>query len=99
MCKKYGTPERKYKLHSSENFFRHRSNHESIKEGLGGSLGDRDAAVKQSQKSKKKWKRELKSLRKQNKIIYSTEKHSTSHHELKNINNIFAKVSEKNDSP
>ena len=39
MCKKAGMPERKYRLHISENYFGKRSDQKSIKEGLGEILG------------------------------------------------------------
>ena len=55
-----------------------------------------NAAVNQFQKSINNWKRYLKSLKKQNKMLYITAKHSSLCHELKNINNICDKVSKKN---
>ena len=56
---------RKYKLHNSENSFGRRSEQKYIKEGLGGNLDNRDKAVEYLQKSKKKWKRNLKYPKKQ----------------------------------
>ena len=95
---KAGIPERKYKSHSSEHYFGERSKQESIRYSLVGSLGNRNNAVKQLQKYKNKWRRELKSLKKQNKIIFSMTKRSGSHHELNKINNIFSNAPKKNES-
>ena len=86
--KKAGMHERKYKSHTSENIFGHGSDQESIKEGLGGSLGNRNSAVKQFHKSEKKWKRELKSLKKQKKMLYIMENIYRTHREMKKIKNI-----------
>ena len=95
LSKKAGMPERKYMLHSSEKCFGKRSNQQSIKEGLGGALGNRADAVKQYKKSEHKWKKYLKLLKKQNKMVYSIAKKSGSRLELKKINNINTKVSMK----
>ena len=57
-------PDCKWKFCSSDNCFGKRSGQASIKDGLGGGLGNRDDAVKHYQKTEKKWKRELKSLKK-----------------------------------
>ena len=64
MCKKSVMPEYKYKLHISSKTFRKLSYQDSIKEGLLGILGNSSTAVKQYQKSKNIWKRELKYLNK-----------------------------------
>ena len=64
LFKKDGMPECKYKFYSSENWFAWRSDHESIKEGLGGNLGNRDKAFQSFQKSEDNWKRYLKALNK-----------------------------------
>ena len=64
-------PNHKYKLHFSENCFGKRSGQESITEGLGWRLGNSDTAVKQYQKSYKKWKREIKYIKKQKKFSSS----------------------------
>ena len=55
---------------------------ESIKEGSGGSLGNRSTSVKQYRKSENKCKRDLKALKKQNKMIFSISKRLGSHREL-----------------
>ena len=48
------------------------------------------------QKTQKKWESDLKSLKKQNKILSSMAKRSVSRRELKNIKNIKAKASNNN---
>ena len=98
LYKKVGIPERKYKSHSSENYFGKGSKHKSNRNILGGSLGNRNEAVKKFQKYAKKWRRELKSLKKQNKIIFRMTKRSGSHHELKKIKNIRSKAPMNNES-
>ena len=64
--------------HSSDNSFGKRSGQKSIKEVLGGALGNRADVVKHDKKSEHKWKKELKALKKQNKILYSISKKSGS---------------------
>ena len=44
--------------------------------------------MKQYHKSEKKWKKELKSIKKQNKMLFSTAKKSGSHREIKKIKKI-----------
>ena len=56
--------EQKYMSHITENFFGKRSNQQSIKEGLRGSLGNIADAVNRYKKSEHKQKKELKSLKK-----------------------------------
>ena len=81
--------------HSSEDCFVKRSDHKSTEERMGGPLGSRSDAVEYYKKSKNKWKKYMKDLRKQNKILYSIANKSVSRHELKNINKIRAKSSKK----
>ena len=69
-----------------------------MNKGLGGNLGNRDAAVKQFNTAGKKWKRDLKSLKRQNKILYSMVKHTGFHRELKKIKSIRDKIAKNNDS-
>ena len=95
-CKKAGISEQKYMLHSSEDYFGKRSDQKTIKEGLGGPLGSRSDAVKQYNKSKHKWKKSLKSLKKQNKMLYSISKKSGSRRELNQVKRIRDKFSKKN---
>ena len=66
-----------------------------IKEGLGWSLVNRITDFKQYLKTEKKWKRELKDIKKQNKMLFIMAKRSGSRHELKSINNVRAKSSKK----
>ena len=51
MCNNSGINERKYKSHSLQNLFGGVSDQAYVKEGLGGSLGNRVTAIKQYQKS------------------------------------------------
>ena len=67
-------PEQKYKSHSSENCSGKQFDQSYVKEWLRGALGNRDYAVKNYQKTENKWKRELKFLKKQNKIPSSMKK-------------------------
>ena len=67
LLNKAGMPEHKYMLHRSENLFGRRSNHESLKEGLIGNLGNMEKAVKYSQKSDNEWNRDLKFIKKHKK--------------------------------
>ena len=94
LCKKEGMPERKYTSHSAEDCTGVRTSR-SIKCGMGGPMGSRNDAVKQYKKSENKWKKELKYLKNQNKMIYSIANKSGSRREIKNINNIRAKYSKK----
>ena len=64
----------------------------SIKDRLGGPMGSRTDAVKQYHKYEKKWKKDLKALKKQNKVLYSIAKKSGSRRYIKKIR---AKASEK----
>ena len=82
-------------LHSSENCFGDSSNQQSIKDGLGGALGNRADSVNQYKNSEHKRKKDLKDLKKKNEILYSIDKKSVSCSELKNIKNIKDKASKK----
>ena len=88
-------PKQKYMSHRTGDFFGNHSNHKSVKYGLVIHLGNKYEAVKQFKKSKNKWKKELKALKKQNKIMYSISKKSGLRHKLNNIKNIKAKASKK----
>ena len=57
----------------------------TIKDGLGGPMVSRAEAVKQYKNYGSKWKKELKSLKKQNKMLFSTTKNSLPRHEIKKI--------------
>ena len=88
-------PEQNYIPHSSEKYFDKCSCQQSIREVLGGAIGNRDDSVKNYNKSEHKWKKDLKSLKKKNKILFSAAKNSGSRCELNNINNIRSKASKK----
>ena len=77
----------------SKNCFGRRSGQQSIKDKLGGALGNRGDAVKQYKKSEQKCRKELKGLKKQNKMLYRISKKSGSFCELKKTKNIKAKAS------
>ena len=96
LCKKSVMPERKFKSHISEECFWRRFYQESIKEGLGKILVNNNKDVKNFQKSKKKCKRELKYIKKQN-YIYSMVMSSSTRCELKKIKKVRAKVSNNNE--
>ena len=55
-------------------------------------MGSRDDNVKQHKKSENKWKKGLKYLKKQNKMLYSIAKKSSSRREIKKI---WGKASKK----
>ena len=88
-------PEIKYKSYSSEFVFGKRSDQESVKEGLGRSLGNRASDVKKYQKSENKWKRGLKVLKKKKNMFFTMANSPGSRRELKKMNNIRAKASKK----
>ena len=88
-------PEQNYMLHSSEKLFGKCPNQQSINEVLGGALVNRANSVNRYRKSEKKLKRDLKALKKKNKILYSISKKSGSCRELKNIKDIRFKYSKK----
>ena len=69
LCKNEVIHERNYMSHSGEDFTCMLTNR-TIYDGMGGSVGSRANTVKQYKKSEK-WKKELKSLRKQNKMLYT----------------------------
>ena len=72
---KSGLPDNKRKLRSSKKYFGKRSYQVSIKGGLGYTLDNRAADVKQYHKSKKKLKMKLEATKKQNKMIFSMDNH------------------------
>ena len=63
-------PEKKYMSHSDEDCFGKRTNHKTIKYGLGGPMGTRAEVMKQYKKSKNKRKKNMKALKKLNKILF-----------------------------
>ena len=84
----------KYMLHSAEDFFGKCTNQNTIKDGLGGHMGIRAEAVKQY-KNYEKMEKDLKALKKQDKMLFSIANNSGSRREPKNIKNIRAKYSKK----
>ena len=84
ICEKSGMPERKYTSHSSKDctFVLTRR---SIKDVLGGPMGSSIDPMKQYRTSENRCKKELKSLKKHNKMQYRVSKKSSLHHEIKNI--------------
>ena len=84
ICKKAGMPERKYMLYSAKDCTVQRTN-QTIKDGMGGSMGSRADTAKQYNKYEKKCNKELKAINNQNKLFYGISKNSGSHREIKNI--------------
>ena len=91
---KAGMPERKYTSHSAEYFIGARIKR-LIKDVMVGTMVSRNNDVQQYKKSKNKWKKELKDLKKQNKMLYSISNKSDSRCDIKNINKIRSKYSKK----
>ena len=60
----------------------------TIKDGMGGYVTIRDNTVKQYNKSENKWKKELKALKNQKKMLYSIVNNYRSRIEIININKI-----------
>ena len=67
----------------------------SIKDGLGVPLGNRANFVNHYQKTEKKWRREMKTLKKQKNMLFTMADKSVSCHEIKKINKMNFKVSKK----
>ena len=68
-------PEQKYMSHSSEECFG-----KCIRNRLVGAMGSRAEDVKQYKKSENKWKKDLKGLKKYNKILHSITNKTGSYH-------------------
>ena len=94
LFKEAGMSERKFMTHSAKDCTGHRTNR-NIKDGMGGYVVIRADTVRQYKKSENKWEKDLKSLNKQNKILYSIAKNSGSRHDIKKIKKIHAKASKK----
>ena len=86
-------------LQSSEYCFGKRSDQNYIRDGMVVPMVSWVESMKQY-KNSEKFKKELKYIKKQNKILYSISKKSGSRHEQKNIKNIKDKAPKKrcNDS-
>ena len=94
LYKKVGIPERKYASHSAKDFTGVRTKR-SIKDVMKGPIGSRTNYVQQYKKSEKKWKKDLKYLQKQNKMLYRISKKSGLRREIKKIKKIREKASKK----
>ena len=81
--------ERKYMSHGVDDCTGMRTNR-TIKDVMGGYMGSRSDTVKQYKKSEK-WKRDLKALKKQKKMLYSSAKGSGSPRDIKKIQKIREK--------
>ena len=88
-------PERKYKYHISGNLFGKRSNQAYFRDELVGTLCNSYDVVKHYQKTEKNWKRELKYLKKQKKMLYIMENNYGARSDLKKINKLNNKASKK----
>ena len=75
-------PEHKYVSHIAKYFTGVRTKH-SIKDGMGGPIGSKTHDVQQHKNSENKWKKELKALKNQNKMIYIIAKKSGSRRKIK----------------
>ena len=65
---------------------------------MGGPIGSRNPAAEQHKKSENKRKKELKALKKQNKMLYSIAKKSSSPREIKKIKKIRAEAIKETNS-
>ena len=88
--KKSGMPERKYTLHSAEDCTGLHTN-QLIKDGLGGTMESRTVYLKKYKKSENKWKKEMKALKNQNKMIYSISNKSSLRRDINKIKKIRSK--------
>ena len=88
-------PERKYISHSAEYCTGMHTN-QKIKDGMVGYVGRRADTVKHYKKSEKKWKKYLKALKKQTKMLYIIAKKSGSRHEIDKIGSKCSKKSMHN---
>ena len=86
--------------HSDEDCFGKRTNQKTINDVLGGPMESRAESMKQYNKYESKRKKDIKALKKQNKMLFIISKKSGSYRELKKIKNIRAKSAKKrrNDS-
>ena len=95
LCKRDEIPDRKFMCHSSEQCFGFFNKKDNIQNNIRGSLGKQDGDVKKFYKAKKNWKRQLRSLENQNKVLYSMINNLGSRKELHNINHISTKGNSK----
>ena len=94
LCKKSGMPELKYMSHSAEDCTGVHIKR-PIKDGVGGPIRGRTNGVQQYRKSENKFKKELKALRKQNKMLHSISNESGSRRDIRKIKKIRAKASKR----
>ena len=87
-------PELKYMSHSSKACTGMPTN-QNIKYGMMGSVGSRDDTVKHYKNSENKWKKDMKDLKKKNKILHSISKKSGLCHKTNNAKKIRKKDSKK----
>ena len=92
LFKKSGMPKRKYMWHSIEDCTGVRTKR-SIKDGMDGPIGSRNHAVQKHKKYENKRKKDMKTRKKQKKIIYSIAKKSGSRREIYKIKNIRKEAS------
>ena len=85
--------EQKWKSHSFENYFGKRSDHKSVTDGLGVPLGNRANSVNHYQKTEDNWKKDMKALKKQNKMLLIMAKKYGLRREIKKVKKIKAKSS------
>ena len=90
LCNKSGMPERKYTSYSAK-YCTGVHNNRTIKDGMGRPMGSRTDAVKQYNNSENKWNKELKALKKYNKMIYIIVNKSGSRRDIKKIRGKYYK--------
>ena len=86
--------ERKFMSHSTEDYTGVCTKR-LLKDGIGGPIGSTTHAVKQHKNSENKQKKDMKSLKKQNNILYSIAKKSGSRREIHKTKKIRGKYSKE----
>ena len=81
-------PEQKYMLHSSEDCSEKRTNQNIVNDILGVHMVSRAKAVKQYKNFESKWKKYLKSLKSQNKMLFIIINNYVLRREIKKIKKI-----------
>ena len=89
---KAGMSEQKYMSYSAEDCFGESSNQKTINDVLGGPMGSRAESVTQYKRSESKWKKYIKAIKNQDKMLYSIANKSVSRREIKNIKKIRDKA-------
>ena len=85
-------PKRKYTSHSAKDFTGMHTKR-PIKYGMGGPMVIRTNAVQQYTRYENKWNKDMKSFKKQDKMLYSIAKKSGSRREIQKIKNIRKEAS------